>query len=150
MSLLQSLALLLSDMGFAQLALAFIVVGAYSLAINGSLSGAVRGGAGSVAFSAGAAFAALTPLWASGVVFLALVVAAVALFAAAAWAVSAVLGMGTETGPELGAERPAGARAGAIDGGPLALDRRPDRALVPGATQAASAGGTNAIAPATR
>ncbi|HEY4957332.1 MAG TPA: hypothetical protein VII31_05905 [Caldimonas sp.] len=106
MSLLQSLAFLLSDMGFAQLALAFIVVGGYSLAINGSLSGAVRSGAGSAAFAAGVAFAALTPSWMSGVAFLALVVAAVAAFAGAAWLVSALLGLGAETGPvPIGEER---------------------------------------------
>ena len=98
MSLLDSLALLLSDMGFAQLVLAFIVVASYSLAINGSMSGAVRSGAGSAAFSAGVAFAALTPSWVSGVVFLALVVAAVAAFAGAAWLVSALLGLGAESG----------------------------------------------------
>ncbi len=99
MSLLESLAFLLSSMGLVQLTLAFFVVGAYSLAINGSLSGAVRSGAASIAFSAGVAFAALTPAWTSGVVFLALVVAAVAAFAGAAWLVSALLGIGAETGP---------------------------------------------------
>jgi hypothetical protein len=99
MSLLESLASLLSDMGFAQLSLAFVVVGAYALAINGSFSGALRSGAGSVAFVAGAAFAAVTPAWVSGIVFLALVVVSVAAFAAAAWVVSALLGLGAETGP---------------------------------------------------
>jgi hypothetical protein len=99
MSLLQSLALLLSEMGFAQLALAFVVVAAYSLAINGSLDSTLRTGAGSAAFVAGVAFAALTPSWVSGVVFLALVIAAVAAFAASAWALSALLGLGAESGP---------------------------------------------------
>jgi hypothetical protein len=98
MSLLESLAFLLSDMGFAQLVLAFIVVGGYSLAINGSLSSAVRSGAASAAFAAGAAFAAITTSWTSGVVFLAIVVAAMAAFAGAAWLVSAALGLGAETG----------------------------------------------------
>jgi hypothetical protein len=98
MSLLESLASLLSDMGFAQLSLAFVIVGAYALAINGSFSGALRSGAASVAFVAGAAFAAVTPAWVSGIVFLALVVVGVAAFAAAAWVVSALLGLGAETG----------------------------------------------------
>lgn len=99
MSLLQSLALLLSEMGFAQLALAFVVVAAYSLAINGSLDANLRTGAGSIAFAAGVAFAALTPWWVSGVTFLALVIAAVAAFAALAWLLSALLGLGAESGP---------------------------------------------------
>ena len=98
MSLLESLASLLSDMGFAQLTLAFLVVGAYALAINGSFSGNLRSGAASVVFVAGAAFAAVTPLWASGIVFLALVVVGLAAFAAAAWVVSALLGLGAESG----------------------------------------------------
>jgi hypothetical protein len=99
MSLLQSLALLLSEMGFAQLALAFVVVAAYSLAINGSLDATLRTGAGSAAFVAGVAFAALTPSWVSGVTFLALVIAAIAAFAASAWVLSALLGLGAESGP---------------------------------------------------
>jgi hypothetical protein len=107
MSLLQSLAVLLSEMGFVQLALAFLVVGAYSLAINGSFGATLRAGAGSIAFVAGVAFAALTPSWMSGVTFLALVVAAVAAFAAAAWLLSTMLGVGGHTGPLVmtGAER---------------------------------------------
>jgi len=99
MSLLQSLALLLSEMGFAQLALAFVVVAAYSLAINSSLEATLRTGAGSTAFVAGVAFAALTPSWVSGVAFLALVIAAVAAFAASAWLLSAMLGLRAESGP---------------------------------------------------
>lgn len=98
MSLLESLASLLSDMGFAQLSLAFLVVFTYALAINGSFNGALRSGAGSIAFFAGAAFAAVTPSWVSGIFFLALVIVGVAAFAAAAWVVSALLGLGAETG----------------------------------------------------
>jgi hypothetical protein len=99
MSLLQSLALLLSEMGFAQLALAFVVVASYSLAINGSLDATLRTGTGSIAFAAGVAFAALTPSWVSGVTFLILVIAAVAAFAAGAWLLSALLGLGAQSGP---------------------------------------------------
>jgi hypothetical protein len=98
MSLLQSLALLLTEMGFAQLALAFLVVASYSLAINGSFGASLRTAAGSVAFAAGIAFAALTPSWVSGVTFLALVVAAIAAFAAATWLLSAMLGLGAQSG----------------------------------------------------
>ena len=83
----------------AQLALAFVVVAAYSLAINGSLDATLRTGAGSAAFVAGVAFAALTPSWVSGVTFLALVIAAIAAFAASAWVLSALLGLGAESGP---------------------------------------------------
>jgi hypothetical protein len=111
MSLLQSLALLLSEMGFAQLALAFVVVAAYSLAINGSFGANLRTGAGSVAFAAGVAFAALTPAWVSGVTFLALVIAAVAAFAATAWLLSAMLGLGAQSGPLGVSEERAEARA---------------------------------------
>jgi len=98
MSMLEGLSATLSDMGFAQLALVFVAVAAYSIAINGSYSGGARSGAASAAFAAAVGFAALTPLWMSGVVFLAVTVLAVAGFAGAAWALSALLRLGAERG----------------------------------------------------
>jgi hypothetical protein len=98
MSMLEGLASTLAEMSFAQLALVFLAVGAYSMAINGAFAGAARSGAASAAFVSAVAFAALAPSWVSGVVFLAVAVLAVAVFAAAAWALSAMLGLGSERG----------------------------------------------------
>jgi len=98
MSMLDGLASTLAEMSFVQLTLVFLAVGAYSMAINGAFGGGARSGAGSASFVAAVAFAALTPSWISGVVFLAVSVLAVAAFAGAAWALSAVLGLGAERG----------------------------------------------------
>jgi hypothetical protein len=96
--MLESLSSTLADMGFAQLGLLFVVVGAYSIAINGSFSGGARSGAASAAFASGVAFSTLAPSWTSGVVFLSMAVLAVALFAAASWLAAALLGLGAERG----------------------------------------------------
>jgi hypothetical protein len=85
-------------MSFVQLALVFLAVGAYSMAINGAFGGPARSGAASASFVAAVAFAALTPSWISGVVFLAVSVLAVAAFAGSAWVISALLGLGAERG----------------------------------------------------
>ena len=98
MSMLEGLAATLAEMSFVQLALVFLAVGAYSLAINGAFGPAARSGAASASFVAAVAFAALSPSWISGVVFLAVSVLAVAAFAGAAWLLSASLGLGTERG----------------------------------------------------
>jgi len=98
MSMLEGLASTLAEMGFVQLALVFLAVGAYSMAINGALGSGVRSGAASTSFAAAVGFSALTPSWISGVVFLAVAVLAIAAFAAAAWALSALLGLGSERG----------------------------------------------------
>jgi hypothetical protein len=96
--MLEGLAATLAEMSFVQLALVFLAVGAYSMAINGAFGGAVRSGAASASFVAAVAFAALSPSWISGVVFLAVSVLAVAAFAGAAWGLCALLGLGTERG----------------------------------------------------
>jgi hypothetical protein len=96
--MLEGLASTLAEMSFVQLALVFLAVGAYSMAINGAFGGGARSGAASASVVAAVAFAALTPSWISGVVFLAVTVLAVAGFAGAAWALSAVLGLGAERG----------------------------------------------------
>ena len=98
MSMLEGLASTLAEMSFVQLALVFLAIGAYSMAINGAFGSAARSGAASASFVACVAFAALSPSWISGVVFLAVSVLAVAAFAGSAWAISALLGLGAERG----------------------------------------------------
>src|SRR5580765_8168403 len=71
MSMLEGLASTLAEMSFVQLALVFLAVGAYSMAINGAFGGGARSGAASASVVAAVAFAALTPSWISGVVVLA-------------------------------------------------------------------------------
>jgi hypothetical protein len=96
MSMLEGLASTLAEMGFIQLSLLFVAVGAYSLAINGSFSSGTRSGAASAAFASGVGFSTLAPSWMSGVVFLALSILAVALFVGVAWMVAGLLGLGAE------------------------------------------------------
>ena len=107
MSMLEGLASTLAEMSFVQLALVFLAVGAYSMAINGAFGGAARSGAASASFVAAVAFAALTPSWISGVVFLAVSVLAVAAFAGAAWGLSALLGVGAQRGVVIAVEEEA-------------------------------------------
>ena len=102
--MLEGLASTLAEMSFVQLALVFLAVGTYSMAINGAFGGGARSGAASTSFVAAVAFAALTPSWISGVVFLAVLVLAIAAFAGSAWALSALLGLGAERGVVLAAE----------------------------------------------
>lgn len=102
MSLLEGLTSTLAGMGLVQLALVFVAVAAYALAINGSFGSTARSGAASAAFVAAVAFTALTPSWMSGIVFLALAVLAVAVFAGSAWAVATLLGLGDQRGTVVG------------------------------------------------
>jgi hypothetical protein len=99
MSMLEGLAATLTDMGFVQLALLFAVVGAYALAINGSLGAEFRSGAASAAFVSGIAFSTLATSFMGGVVFLAIAVFSIALFAGSTWIIAAMLGLGGERGP---------------------------------------------------
>ena len=101
MSMLQGLASTLADMGFVQLALLFLAVAGYSVAINGSFGSGARSGAASAAFAGGVGFATLAPSWMSGVVFLALAVLGIGLFAGASWLLAGMLGLGAERGPLL-------------------------------------------------
>ena len=71
MSMLEGLASTLAEMGFVQLALVFLAVGAYSMAINGAFGAACAAARRARRSSAAVAFSALTPSWISGVVFLA-------------------------------------------------------------------------------
>ena len=99
MSMLEGLAVTLNDMGFVQLALLFVAVGAYALAINGSLGAGLRSGAASAALVAGIGFSALATSFMGGAVFLALAVFSIALFAGSTWVIAATLGLGGERGP---------------------------------------------------
>ena len=112
--MLEGLASTLAEMGFIQLSLLFVAVGAYSMAINGSFGSVVRSGATSAAFASGVAFSALAPSWMSGVVFLALSIFAVALFAGSSWLVAALLGLGAERGTVIVSEERAPTRAPAL------------------------------------
>jgi hypothetical protein len=112
--MLEGLASTLAEMGFVQLSLLFLAVGAYSMAINGSFGSGARSGAASVAFASGVGFSTLAPSWMSGVVFLALSILVVALFAGATWLVAALLGLGAERGPVVVGEERAPARAPAL------------------------------------
>jgi hypothetical protein len=94
MSLVEELALLLRGMALGELALALFAVLAYSIAINASYSGAARGAAASLAFAAAVGFTTLTPSWMSAIVFLGLAIVAIAAFAALAWLLSSLLGLG--------------------------------------------------------
>ena len=107
MSMLEGLASTLAEMSFVQLALVFLAVGAYSMAINGAFGGTARSGAASASFVAAVAFATLSPSWISGVVFLAVSVLAVAAFAGAAWGLSALLGVGAQRGVVIAVEEEA-------------------------------------------
>jgi hypothetical protein len=94
MSLVEELALLLRGMALGELALALFAVLAYSIAINGSYTGATRSAAASLAFAAAVGFTTLTPSWMSAIVFLGLAIVAIAAFAAFAWLLSSLLGLG--------------------------------------------------------
>lgn len=107
MSMLDGLGSTLTDMGFVQLALVFLAIGAYLMAINGAFGSSARSGAASASFVAAVGFATLTPSWVSGVVFLAVAVLAVAAFAGAAWSISALLGLGAERGVVVAVEEEA-------------------------------------------
>jgi len=111
MSMLEGLSATLAEMSFVQLSLVFLAVGAYSMAINGAFGSGMRSGAASASFVAAVAFSALSPSWVSGVVFLGVSVLAVATFAAAAWVLSALLGLGAERGVIVAAEAEAAERA---------------------------------------
>lgn len=119
MSLLDGLAYTLAEMGLVQLSLVFLAVATYSVAINGSFGSNARSGAASLSFVAAVAFSALTPSWMSAVVFLALAVAAVAAFAAAAWLESALLGLGAERNVLAGADEAAATPTPAAQGVPV-------------------------------
>ncbi len=93
MSLVESLQSLLRGMATGELMLALVAILAYSIAINGSYSSALRSGAASIAFAAAAGFTTLTPSAMSAVVFLALAVVGVAAFAGLAWMLSSLLGL---------------------------------------------------------
>jgi hypothetical protein len=99
--MIEGLAATLAEMGFVQLALLFAAVGTYALAINGSFGTGLRSGAASAAFVSGIGFSTLAPSFMGGVVFLAIAVLTIAMFAGSTWLVAALLGLGGERGPVL-------------------------------------------------
>ena len=96
MSMLEGLASTLAEMSFVQLALVFLAVGAYSIAINGSFGGQRSQRRSQRGFVSGVAFAALHASWISGVVFLALW---------CSWSLSSPASPGRRGAARLGAER---------------------------------------------
>jgi hypothetical protein len=77
-------------MGFAELGLAFAALGCYCMVLNGALSARSRAIAAACAALAASGFTALTQPWTNGVILVALGVASIGIFVAAAWALSAV------------------------------------------------------------
>ena len=94
----EGLSSVLYDMGPVQLALLFLVAGAYLIAINASIPGGARSGAASTAFVSSIGFAALSPSLMTGVAFLALAVLSVAAFVGATWLLSELLDLEEERG----------------------------------------------------
>jgi|SRR5450755_1866184 hypothetical protein len=81
------------SMGFTELALAFAALGCYCLVLNGSMGTQGRAVAAACAALAAAAFAASTDPWTHGVILMALGVAAMGVFVAAVWMLSALCGV---------------------------------------------------------
>jgi hypothetical protein len=91
----------LAGMGFTELALAFVGLTGYALALNGALGARFRGRAAVTAVLAAAAFCVFVDPWTYGVVFVALAIGAMGLFVASVWAVSALCGFGARETPVL-------------------------------------------------
>ena len=83
----------LAGMGFIELGLAFVALCCYALALNGALGANVRTIAAALAAFAAAGFSIATEPWVNGVIFVAIGVAAMGLFVACAWLVSALCGL---------------------------------------------------------
>lgn len=96
----------LAGMGFIELGLAFAALCCYALALNASLGSQTRTVATGVAALAAAGFAFATDPWVNGVILVAIGIAAMGIFVAGAWAISAICGM-TAHAPALVAEPPA-------------------------------------------
>lgn len=97
----------LDGMGFAELGLAFAALGCYGLVLNGSLGVRARSIAAGCAVLAAAAFAASTDPWMTGVILVALGVAATGVFVAVVWAISALCGLATRRVPPTRLANPA-------------------------------------------
>ncbi len=101
MSLLDSLRDSLASMGFLQLALAFVALLAYSLALAVALTPIVRVGAIGTALAAAALFTLATPRWMDGFVLMAMAVVACGAFAGLTWLIAQALGVGTARGRDM-------------------------------------------------
>ena len=91
----------LAGMGFTELALAFVALTGYALALNGALAARTRWRAAWAAMLAAVAFCVFANPWVHGVVLVVLGVAAMGLWVAAAWAISALCGFGASERPVL-------------------------------------------------
>jgi len=91
----------LAGMGFTELGLAFMGLTGYALALNGALTSRTRRRAAAAAATAALAFCVLADPWVHGVIFVALAVAAMGLFVATAWVISALCGFGARETPVL-------------------------------------------------
>ncbi len=88
----------LEAMDFSELALAFIAIAGYAIALNGLFSARSRGYGAVLALAAAAGFAASLGEWIDGVMLMALMVAAMGLFVGIVWTLSALCGL--TRGPE--------------------------------------------------
>lgn len=91
MSASESVRASLGLMGLSQLVLLFVALFAYGLALSQAFPARVRGATSMAALVAAAGFSAATPQWADGVVLLALTIALLGVFAAAAWLLAVLL-----------------------------------------------------------
>ena len=91
----------LAGMGFTELGLAFVGLTGYALALNGALAARTRWRAAMVAVVAAIAFCVFADPWVHGVVFVVLGIAAMGVWVAAAWGISALCGFGARARPVL-------------------------------------------------
>lgn len=82
---MDSIALTLNSLSFAQMALAWLFVACYALALGGMLGPQGRWRAAALALLAGVVFSALCDDWTHGVLLVLLAVLGMAMFIAAAW-----------------------------------------------------------------
>jgi hypothetical protein len=112
----------LQTMGFVQLLLVLVFLGAYVLALSG-LTGAVgRQRAAVLALGAAVGFAAVTPAWAIGAMLMVLAVAGIGLFVAAVLALDRF--SASRGGAGYGYDTDTRAMAGAESGSAAAPERR--------------------------
>jgi hypothetical protein len=115
----------LAAMGFSELALAFVALAGYSLVLNGSIGANARWIAGAFFALASAGFAALTSPWTNGIILVAIGIAGIGAFVAAAWALSAACGFRGERRPPAEFANPEAANAEPSAAAPLGQAQHP-------------------------
>lgn len=88
----ESLQTSLAAMGFVELALAFVGLACYALALNGLMSPRARWIASGLFVVAGGAFAAFTTPWTNGIILVVVGVAGMGAFVALSWVISVACG----------------------------------------------------------